>query len=199
MKKTMLMFLSLGMIVLLGLVVYLVFFLPGSNTMHPVDQRDRMGPSMMHRTGSFVNNEYEFLAHMIPHHEEAIFTANILKENTESEEMIQFAERIIISQSEEIEKMKTWLTTWYPDKDHQIDYQPMMRDLEGLKGEELDIAFLEDMIPHHMEAIMMSQQLLSRGLAEHEEIAELARAIRNDQLDEIHMMRNMLNTKGGES
>ena len=51
----------------------------------------------------------------------------------------------------------------------------MMRDLEGLQGEVLDKAYIEDMILHHMEAVMVSQQLLSRGLAEHEEVAFLAR------------------------
>ena len=84
-----------------------------------------------------------------------------------------------------------------PEKDHDIDYQPMMRNLEGLKGKELDRAFLEDMIPHHMEAIMMSQQLLSRGLAEHEEVAFLAKDIRNNQRDKIHMMIDLMSGRYG--
>ena len=152
-----------------------------------------MGPSMMRTTGAVINSEYEFLVRMILHHEEAIFTANILKENTEREEMRQFAEAIIRTQSYEVEQMTTWLAAWYPHEEgHNIDYNPMMRDLKDLQGEELDRAFIEDMIPHHMEAIMMSQQLLSRGLAEHEEVAFLARDIRNNQRDEIHMMSNLM-------
>jgi len=157
-----------------------------------------MGPGMMGRDemmrprGVSVNSEYEFLIHMIPHHEEAVITAETLKDNTEREEMEKFAEDIIRSQSQEIKQMTTWLEDWYPEKDHDIDYQPMMRDLENLKGEELDRAFLEDMIPHHMEAVMMSQQFLSRGLAEHEEVASLARNIRNTQRNEIRMMRSWM-------
>ena len=210
MKKTTLVFLSLMLIVLPGLAVYVTFFVLGSGISQQAypdacctqqnflfGQRGRMGPGMrgpgmMRTTGAVINSEYEFLVHMIPHHEEAIFTANILKENTEREEMKQFAEAIISTQSDEIEQMTIWLATWYPEKDHDIDYQPMMRNLEGLQGEELDRAFLEDMIPHHMEAIMMSQQLLFRGLAEHEEVAFLARDIRNNQRDEIHMMSNWM-------
>jgi len=151
-----------------------------------------MGPGMMRSMSVSVNSEYEFLVHMIPHHEEAVMSAEVLKENTEREEMKRFAEDIIRTQSEEVEQMTAWLEAWYPEKEHDINYQPMMRDYKNLRGDALDRAFLEDMIPHHMEAVMMSQQLLSRGLAEHEEVASLARNIRNTQRNEIRMMRNWM-------
>ncbi len=214
MKKTTLVPLFVALAFLLGLTVYMSFlgFSSGAPQRaylsEPEDQQNlqfgpgpgkgRMGPGMMgqggrpRQMGAFVNSEYDFLVHMIPHHEEAIFTANILKENTEREEMKNFADDIIRTQSHEIEQMTTWLEAWYPEKEHDIDYQPMMRNLENLEGDELDQVFLEDMIPHHMEAIMMSQQLLARGLAEHEEVESLARNIRNTQRDEIHMMRNWM-------
>ncbi len=214
MKKTTLVPLFVALAVLLGLTVYMTFLVLSSGAPQraypsvPEDKqnlqfgpgpgRGRMGPGMMgpggrpRQMGAFVNSEYDFLVHMIPHHEEAVYTARILKENTKSEEMKRFAEDIIRTQSEEIELMTTWLEAWYPEEEHDIDYQPMMRDLENLEGEDLDRAFLEDMIPHHMEAVMMSQQLLVRGLAEHEEVASLARNIRDTQRDEIHMMNNWL-------
>lgn len=211
MKKTTLVFILVALISLLGLTTYTVFLLFGSSIPQQIcpcfsnDQInlqdgqvgrtgfDMMGHGMMMGSmGAFVSSEYEFLVHMIPHHEEAVSTAGVLKENTEREEMKSFAENIIRTQSEEIEQMTTWHANWYPDEDYAIDYQPMMRNLENLRGEELDQAFLEDMIPHHVAAVMMSQQLLSRGLAEHEEVAILARNIRNNQRDEIHMMMNWL-------
>jgi len=213
-KKTTIVPLFVALTVLLGLTVYMTFLVLSSGAPQraypsvPEDQqnlpfgigpgRGRMGPGMMspggrpRQMGAFVNSEYDFLVHMIPHHEEAVITARILKENTTNEEMKNFAEDIIRTQSEEIELMTIWLEAWYPEEEHDIDYQPMMRDLENLEGEDLDRAFLEDMIPHHMEAVMMSQQLLVRGLAEHEEVASLARNIRNTQRNEIHMMRNWL-------
>ena len=214
MKKTTLVPLFVALAVLLGLTVYTAFLVLSSGAPQrahpsvPEDQQNlqfgpgpgggRMGPGMMgqggrpSQMGAFVNSEYDFLVHMIPHHEEAVITARTLKENTKNEEMKKFAEDIIRSQSEEIELMTTWLENWYPEEEHDIDYQPMMRNLENLEDAELDQVFLEDMIPHHMEAVMMSQQLLARGLAEHEEVASLARSIRNTQRDEIHMMRNWL-------
>ncbi len=67
-----------------------------------------------------------------------------------------------------------------------------MRDLEDLWGDELDEVFLEDMIGHHMAAVMMSQQLVVRGLAEHEDVEDLARSISTSQHAEILTMRRWL-------
>lgn len=150
------------------------------------------GPGMMRSSEVFVDNEYEYLVHMIPHHQEAVDNAEILRDNTDREEMRDFAERIIQTQTEEIELMQSYLNEWYPNEAHEVAYDPMMGDYENITGEELDEAFLEDMIPHHMEAVMMSQQLLMRGLAEHEEVAVLADNIRDNQLDEIDQMDEWL-------
>jgi len=139
-----------------------------------------------------INSEYEFLIKMIPHHEEAVYTAKILKENTNRKEMKDFADKIIETQSREIEQMKIWLDKWYANRENNYEYQAMMDDYEGLKGEQLDQAFLEDMIFHHMSAVMMSQQLIIKGLAEHEEVYELAKNIRNNQRNEIFQMREWL-------
>ena len=159
---------------------------------------DRMGirdsRGMMGMMSTTINSQYEFLLHMIPHHEEAVSTARIMRENTAREEMKNFADEIIINQTEEIEQMEVWLEERYPERDHDIDYQPMMRELSDMEGEELDRAFLEDMIFHHMEAVMTSQQLLSRGLAEQDDVADLAADIINTQHEEIFMMRNWLSS-----
>ncbi len=216
MKKTLFVILLVVIAALLGLTVYSIMFFYGNSALPPccplnirgTDQFEQgsrrgfgmmgpgmMGPGMMGSMNVFVDSEYEFLVHMIPHHEEAVATATYLKENTEREEIREFAEGIIRTQSAEIEQMTTWLENWYPDRSHQVDYQPMMRDLEMLKGDALDQAFLEDMIPHHMTAIMMSQQLLNRGLAEHEEVEILARSIRISQSNEIQIMLNWLNNR----
>jgi len=107
--------------------------------------------------------------------------------------MREFAEDIIEVQTSEIEEMEKYLEKWYPDRTNDYVYQPMMGNYEGLTGEELDFYFLEDMIFHHMGAVMMSQQLIVRGLDEHQEVYLLARNIRDSQRQEIFMMRNWLN------
>ena len=95
--------------------------------------------------------------------------------------------------------MRSWLAAWYPGRDTAVDYTPMMRDLTGLRGDALDRAFLEDMIPHHMAAVMMSQQLLSAGLADHAEVEPFAQTIRDSQRTEIMTMRGWLSDWFGAS
>jgi uncharacterized protein (DUF305 family) len=144
-----------------------------------------MGPGM---GGAMVASEFGYLAEMIPHHEEAIETANILLRVSERQAMRDFAVTIIETQTAEVVQMKAWLATWYPGRDTTVHYEPMMRDLTALSGDALDQAFLEDMIPHHMMAVMMSQQLLNARLVVHPEVAPFAASIRDTQRREIHMM-----------
>jgi uncharacterized protein (DUF305 family) len=140
----------------------------------------------------FVASEFDYLVRMIPHHEEAIATARLLQAGTARQEMRDFAATIIRTQSAEVAQMQAWLQQWYPGRDTTVAYAPMMRDLEGLTGSALDRAFLEDMIPHHMMAVMMSQQLVTRGLAEHQPVVPFATNIRDTQQAEIRMMRQWL-------
>jgi uncharacterized protein (DUF305 family) len=190
------------LLILFGMMTYIIFLLTNNGTDR---QNLNNGPGWMMGSGMMnsemidsgmmhesIESEHDYLVHMIAHHEEAVSSANILKANTQREEMKKFADDIIKTQSAEIEQMKIWLNTWYPNEDHAIDYQPMMRDLTNLQGDALDQAFLQDMIFHHMDAVMMSQQLITSGFDKHSEIIPFAETIRNTQRDEIHMMRNWL-------
>lgn len=148
------------------------------------------GP-MAHMSHASVESEHAFLVEMIAHHEEAIDAAGELA-RSERPEMRAFGARIIESQSAQVEQMQAWLDEWYADRSDEVDYDPMMRDLSGLSGDELDEAFLSDMIGHHMGAVMMSQQLLVRGLGDHTAVDRLAADIRDEQSREIQMMRRWL-------
>ena len=141
--------------------------------------------------GTSVASEYAFLAEMVAHHEEAVMAAGELQRSGRPE-MREFGESIVESQTAQIDQMEGWLAEWYADRPGQVDYRPMMRDLSDLSGDELDRVFLEDMIGHHMAAVMMSQQLLARGVADHEEVEELAATIRDEQHDEIFQMQEWL-------
>ncbi|NOX31741.1 MAG: DUF305 domain-containing protein [Actinobacteria bacterium] len=144
-----------------------------------------------------VESEFEYLTRMIPHHEEAIASATILRDGTESPEIRAFARQIIETQSAELSQIEAWLATWYPERDTAAEYTPMMRDLSALRGDDLDRAFLEDMIPHHMAAVMMSQQVLSGGLVDNDEVEPFAETIRNTQRAEIIQMANWLTERFG--
>ena len=151
------------------------------------------GPTgfMGHMSHASVDSEYGFLVEMIAHHEEAIDAAGELA-RSDRPEMRAFGTRIIESQSAQVEQMQDWLDEWYADRPDEVDYDPMMRDLDDLSGDELDETFLTDMIGHHMAAVMMSQQLLMRDLADHAAVDRLAEDIRDEQSREIAMMRRWL-------
>jgi uncharacterized protein (DUF305 family) len=142
--------------------------------------------------GMMVTGEFDYLTRMIPHHQEAIDAARILQAGTRRQQMRDFAAAIIRTQSAEVTQMEAWLAQWYPGRETSVDYQPMMRNLNTLSGDALDRAFFEDMIPHHMMAVMMSQQLLVRQLAQHPAIVPFATTIRDVQHAEIEMMRTWL-------
>jgi len=145
--------------------------------------------------GVRTTDEAAWLREMIAHHQEAVAAAGELS-RSEEPAMRAFGRRIVADQSAQIRLMDGWLDRWYPDEPRETTYEPMMRDLTDLTGEALDQTVLEDMIGHHMAAVMMSQQLLVRGLAEHDEVADLARTIRTDQMREIRWMRARLGADG---
>jgi uncharacterized protein (DUF305 family) len=152
-----------------------------------------LGPTgfMGHMSHASIEDEHAFLVEMIAHHEEAIDAAGELA-RSERPEMRAFGTRIIDSQSAQVEQMQDWLDEWYADRPDDVDYDPMMRDLSGLAGDELDETFLTDMIGHHMGAVMMSQQMLVRDLADHASVNRLAEDVRDEQSREIAMMQRWL-------
>ncbi len=138
-----------------------------------------------------VSSEREFITEMIPHHQEAVDTAKeVLARGATTPEIRTLLENIITAQEREIADMKTWHQAWYgTEYQPSGNYQPMMRDLSTLSGVDIDRAFLEDMVMHHMGAIMMAQSV--QPYIEHDEIRTLATAIIDSQSKEIQQMREM--------
>lgn len=139
-----------------------------------------------------ADSEAAFLAHMIPHHQEAVRTAEQVRERSEREEMRRLTSSMIDAQTREIEQMETWLRQWHEDADRTAEYQGMMPDLEGLAPDELDRVFLESMIMHHMMAIHMAQRLQMEDRVEHEEVSSLTDSIIETQSEEIEQMSQWL-------
>jgi len=88
-----------------------------------------------------VDSEYDFLARMVPQHEEAVEAAEQLLDGTDREQMRTFAREVIERQSSELDLMLGWLEEWYPERDTHGAHEPVMRDLSGLDGGDLDRAF----------------------------------------------------------
>jgi uncharacterized protein (DUF305 family) len=136
-----------------------------------------------------VISESEYLSQMIPHHLEAIHTASIIADRSPRMQMRVFAKNIIRVQTTEVKQMQDWLNLWYINHRTKGFYQPMMRDLDKLSGNELDQVFFEDMIEHHHMAVMMSQHLMMRTANVHLEVLTFARNVRDTQMQEIQTMR----------
>lgn len=139
-----------------------------------------------------VGSEREFVSGMIPHHQEAVNTASEVLERGGSNEQVRvLASEIVAAQEAEIALLKQWHLDWYGEEYvANGSYQPMMRDLSQLSGAALDRQFLEDMIPHHMGAIMMAQSV--RPYIEHQEITDMADGIMETQSAEIRLMRDLI-------
>ena len=159
------------------------------------EERNNMamdGMMGMDHSAMMVSSEREFVAGMIPHHQEAVDTANeVLARGGSTPEIRTLAEEIVTAQETEIAMLKEWHLAWYGEAYVEGNtYLPMMRDLSQLAGTDLDKRFLEDMIPHHMGAIMMAQSV--RPHIEHQEVTDMADAIMKTQTAEIELMRDLL-------
>jgi uncharacterized protein (DUF305 family) len=153
---------------------------------------EAMQMDVMNHAAMMVTSEQGFLEGMIPHHQEAVDTAKeVIARGGSTAEIKKLAEDIIVAQEAEIASMKGWYEVWYgiPYTANNF-YKPMMRDLSGLEGSALDRAFLEDMVMHHMGAIMMAQSV--GAYIEHGEIRTLAETIVRTQSNEITYMRQLL-------
>lgn len=161
--------------------------MPDNSTMN-----NSNGNDMDHMMNMMVASEQEFLVGMIPHHQEAVDTAKeVIARGGTTPEIRQLAEDIVVAQEREITAMKQWYQDWYGVA--YVDdggYTPMMRDLGQLSGVALDRTFLEDMIMHHMGAIMMARSVQPH--IEHSEIETLTQAIVITQSEEIRLMRRLL-------
>lgn len=147
--------------------------------------------------------DLQFIDRMIPHHESALMSSEHMISDSERPELRQLYENIQKSQSEQIEQMQEWRKEWYPDAGQpsemlgegqmggMMDNGMMGGSMRGMMGgTALDTMFLRMMIPHHQMAVDMSDEALNK--AEHPELRDLARKIRDEQSSEIGLMRGYL-------
>jgi uncharacterized protein (DUF305 family) len=196
MKKPLL--LGGAIIVLLGGIYYVAVARQGHHIGHVMTYEETapestsMGDGAGHAGHSMnMASDRGFLEHMIPHHQEAVDTATqVLERGATTPEIKALAETIVATQTAEINDMKAWYEAWYGEAYTPQPYTPMMRDLSSLSGKELDKAFLEDMIEHHLMALTKTQEAAS--LMQKSETKELAQSIAESQSNEVVVMRTLL-------
>jgi uncharacterized protein (DUF305 family) len=157
--------------------------------------------------------DVDFMQGMIPHHAQAVRMSALVPTNTTSRDVLLLAERIMVSQRDEIALMQLWLGDRgerVPDSmathhrhvmggmEHDMLMPGMLSEeefaqLAAARGIEFDRLFLTFMIRHHIGAIAMVKELFSHpGAGQEETVFRFATDVEIDQLEEIHRMERML-------
>jgi len=154
----------------------------------------------------FSEADVKFMQGMISHHAQAVEMTDLLATRSERDIMHRLAQRIELSQKDEIEMMQDWLrshgqavTSADDHHAHGAMLMPGMLSpeqigqLEAARGVEFDRLFLELMIMHHKGALTMVEHLLAQpGGAQASEIFAFTSDIVADQSMEIDRMGAML-------
>ena len=148
-----------------------------------------------------------FMQDMIPHHNQAVQMAELVAERTNRPELVDVAGRINVSQADEIEFMKQWLSDRgepIPDpsahsamhtthKMAGMASPEQMAELARSSSTAFDRLFLSLMITHHEGAVKMVTELLEQPGSAHDPILfEFVSDVTNDQTSEIERMNRLL-------
>ena len=153
--------------------------------------------------------DVRFMQGMIGHHAQALEMTDLLVSRSSREDMRLLAQRIEVSQADEINMMQRWLEVRGREVSHldahhahgamlmpgMLTPEEMSRLAEAT-GAEFDRLFLEFMITHHEGALVMVNELFSSpGAGQESEIFEFASDIDADQRMEIDRMSGMLSVR----
>ena len=150
----------------------------------------------------FTVADVRFMQDMIGHHAQAMTIAAMAPSRGASEGVLRLAQKIDISQRDEIEMMKRWLAERkqaVPVVGAHAMAMPGMLTAEQLAqldaacGREFDRLFLTFMIRHHAGALQMVEALFrSPGAGQDPDIFRFASDVDADQRDEILVMERLL-------
>ena len=146
--------------------------------------------------------DLQFLDTMIVHHKGAVDMAMLAEKRAQRKELKELAASIIYDQEKEIGKMSEWRDGWFADKAKAVNMEfpgmargmggMDMKKLESLTGNDFDVEFVKQMIPHHEGAIDMAKDMQKRD--SRKELKELAGDIITSQEVEIKQMKEWLAT-----
>ena len=151
----------------------------------------------------YIEADVRFMQGMIGHHGQAVRMTAMVLSHTENPELRLLAEKIDVSQRDEMASMRRWLRVRgeaIPDSAvHHHELMPgMLSDeelaaLDRARGTEFDRQFLNFMIRHHEGALTMVERLFATaGAAQEPELAGFANDVDADQRAEIRRMRALL-------
>ena len=153
---------------------------------------------------SYVHADINFLQGMIIHHKQAILMSRFAKNRTNNKTIVDLADRIDVSQADEIDFMETWLESKNElqsvSKDNHNLHMKMsgmasetqLKKLKSSIGTDFDRLFLQLMIAHHDGALEMVDELKKYpGSAYDPLLNEFVSDLVNDQAVEIERMNTI--------
>lgn len=196
----------------------------GTPAMHPgmmVDSTPMPGTAGMHHSTPMagmhdVEFDLMYIDMMIPHHESVIALAEIAQHELTHPDLIEIAEVIVETQDAEIREMELLRDEWYGDAetvsmDMIMGMPGMGTDMTMMEqqmnaewqvqafctAENPDLAFIDQVIPHHQMAIDASEAALEEAV--HSELVAIAQRVIEDQqheIDELETIRAELIGQG---
>jgi uncharacterized protein (DUF305 family) len=157
--------------------------------------------------------DVEFIAGMIPHHAQAVLIAGWAASHGARPDIRLLAERILVSQRDEIAWMRDWLrdrgervpaadATHHRMKMGAMEHDMLMpgmltdaqlAELDQARGPAWDRLFLVRMIAHHEGALKMASDLLkTHGAVQGDDMYKFVSDLQADQDMEIERMTQML-------
>ena len=154
----------------------------------------------------FSEADVRFMQGMISHHRQAMEMSALVDSRSNREAVEALAQRISLSQEDEIDMMAGWLEDRgieppAADAHHDSAYDLMpgmltaedFAQLEAAEGFAFDSLFLQFMIDHHEGALAMVDTLLDQpGSAQDSELYRFTSDVTSDQTSEIERMNSML-------
>lgn len=153
-----------------------------------------------------ADSDYDlrFIDAMTLHHQGAVVMASEAQQKSQRPEIKKLASEIINAQDKEINQMKQWKQTWYPNatstpmayhakmghmmpmSSEQMNSMMMNMDL-GAADKQFDLRFIDAMIVHHEGAISMASD--AKNKSKRAEIKQLSENIIISQQKEIDQMK----------
>lgn len=116
--------------------------------------------------------DLRYINAMIAHHRGAMLLAEQLGKNSTRPEMQNLSKMIILDEPKAIDELYAWKKEWYGDSKQVQD--PVVANL-GPAGEKFDLRFLNAIITHHEEGILMTKE--TRQKSSRAEILDNADAV----------------------
>ena len=178
-----------------GIVAALVLFTFGLGTMEGAAQQMADMPYDLH-----------YIDMTVMHHQDGIEMAQIAQTRAVNTKIKAFAAKTAADQQKDIEELQAHRNHWYAGKplmdrammdsmmksmhpDMNMNMEETRRKLRATTGAAFDRLFLDTMIHHHMMAVDMSQEAITK--AEHAELKDFARKAVTKQQAEIAEMNRL--------